>query len=102
MFTDLHLRENRPPTLLFIFSTPSFSPLTKAIRTFVYSLLISAKDSIGGPQHASSRVSAAPRRTRRYYSLDPIFFDRSSAASKTVEGPTRNEISFISFCDLSY
>ena len=42
---------------------------------------------LGGPQHASSRVAAPKnRRTRSYHSLDQIFFDRSSAASKTVEG----------------
>lgn len=87
MFIVLHLRENGPPTLLFIFSSPFFSRLTKAIRKFVCSLLISAKDSTWWTttSDASSRV-VAPRRTRSYHSLDQIFFDRSSAASKTVEG----------------
>ena len=79
MFTNLHLREIRPPTLLFIFSTPSFSPLTNAIHTFVYSLLIFRW---GGPQHSGSRV-AAPRCTWSYHLLDQLFLVWSSAASQT-------------------
>lgn len=46
MFTNLHLVGNRPPLLLLTFFMLSFSLLTMAMYSLVYSLLISAKVSI--------------------------------------------------------
>ena len=46
IFTNLHLRRNRPPMLFSVFFMASFSPLTMVMCLHVYSLLISAKVSI--------------------------------------------------------
>ena len=104
MFTDLHLRENRPPTLLFIFSTPSFSPLTKAIRTrrvFFADFskgfyLVDHNMLVRELQLLKIGVHEAIIRWIRSFLTGRV------QRVRPWRDPTRNEISSISFCDPSY